>query len=156
MSEKDVNEILVKYSTDYATEYAANNVDFFCLVKALIKRESDFDPKNVTPETNVNDFSVGFMQVRVDTARWLNNEWLTSNKDLFNKLLDVDYNMKTGLKYLTRQLRRYKWDIELATAAYNAGAAKYKADKVTLINQDYPDYVIKWYNKYLCAKEVKK
>lgn len=76
------------------------------LVEAIIRVESNFDPKAVS----VKDCK-GLMQLHPDTARRF------GVKDSF----DPGENIEGGVRYLQFLLEEFDDDLELALAAYNAG-----------------------------------
>lgn len=75
------------------------------LVKAIIRVESAFDPRAVSPKN-----CKGLMQLHPDTAKRF------GVRDIF----DPAENIEGGVKYL-QHLRRNFDDLELVLAAYNAG-----------------------------------
>ncbi len=89
-----------------------------CLVKAVIWRETKFNP-----QIRGKSGEYGLMQVMPETAK----EWAKTNKrDLvdLNELLDPATNLRVGTWYLSKALQ--DWDqasepIPLALAQYNAG-----------------------------------
>ena len=85
------------------------------LLKALIAAESGFDSSAVSPRG-----AVGLMQIMPATAqRWgVKGDKKTP---IEKKLADPAVNIKTGAKYLRYLLDRFRGDLELALAAYNAG-----------------------------------
>ena len=76
------------------------------LVWAVIRQESGFNPKAVSPKG-----AMGLMQLMPATAVLL---WVT---DPF----EVEQNIAGGVKFLALCLKRFQGDVCLALAAYNAG-----------------------------------
>ena len=97
----------------YAKEY---QVDEY-LVYALIKAESNFNPKAVSGKE-----AKGLMQLVTSTACDVarNLGLNLTEEEVEEKLLNVDFNINLGTKYLSILLEKYE-SIELALTAYNAG-----------------------------------
>lgn len=76
------------------------------LVLAVIKAESSFNPRAVSPKG-----AVGMMQLMRDTAR------LYGVSNRFN----IDQNLEGGIQHLKFLYNKYHQDIPLTLAAYNAG-----------------------------------
>jgi hypothetical protein len=76
------------------------------LILAIIKVESDFNPRAVSPRG-----ARGLMQIMPATGR----EFGTRD------LLDPRQNISAGARYLRELLDRFSGDLPLALAAYNAG-----------------------------------
>lgn len=82
------------------------------LVRAVIRRESASYPCAVSDRG-----ALGLMQLMPDVA------------DQFNvDPLDPKQNVEAGTKYLKQLLTRYKGDVKLALAAYNAGPQRVDAE----------------------------
>jgi soluble lytic murein transglycosylase len=94
---------------DYLIRKASRKHDMDpALVKAVIEAESDFDT-----DAESRAGAVGLMQLMPETAKGLGVE---DRSDPFD-------NIEGGVIYLKSLLVRFKRNIPLALAAYNAGAA---------------------------------
>ncbi len=83
------------------------------LVRSVIKHESDSYPCAVSDKG-----ALGLMQLMPDVA-----------EELGVDPLDPKQNIEGGTKYLKQLLDRYKGDVKLALAAYNAGPQRVDAEK---------------------------
>lgn len=84
------------------------------LIYAVIRTESDFDPKAVSSVG-----AVGLMQMMPSTFRWLSDDMLGEHLE-DGMLYDPETNIRYGVYYLRRLYDRYgSW--QTACAAYNAG-----------------------------------
>jgi soluble lytic murein transglycosylase-like protein len=95
------------------------------LVQKMIAAESNFNPRAVSRKQ-----ARGLMQLMPQTAARL------SVRDVF----DPAQNISAGTKYLRELLDKYKGDLKLALAAYNAGpdmVAKYGGIPPFAETQDY-------------------
>lgn len=113
---------------DGRIRYAADKYDLDPeLVKALIWRESRFDPNAVGKAGEI-----GLMQLVPAGSPGSVSEWsrITGNPPPSKRnLFDVDTNLDIGCWYLAeamRQYKHYRHGTELALAAYNAGASRAK------------------------------
>lgn len=138
---QQIIDAVMKASKQYGIEPA--------LILAHMKRESDFSPFAIRIEPQINDASVGLMQVLVKTAQWQMNDTSITREQLY----DIQFNVNVGTKYIAYNMKRYngsanETNLKKAIAAYNAGSARYKNDGATFINQPYVDYVYGWYLRY--------
>jgi len=85
------------------------------LVKAVVAVESSFDPRAVSDKG-----AVGLMQVLPETAE---RYGITprAGRSIAERLTDPATNLRIGTRYLHDLLARFRDDLVLALAAYNAG-----------------------------------
>ena len=79
------------------------------IIFSLIRAESDFDPKAVSPKG-----AQGLMQLMPETAAKLG----------VTNPMDAAANVEGGTRYLQGLLEQYHYDLTKALAAYNAGPAR--------------------------------
>lgn len=96
---------LVKYESLIAEAAARHEVEP-ALIKAVIRAESNFDPRAVSRKG-----AQGLMQLMPETAS------MYGITDPF----EPRANIEAGVKHLKRLLEKYDGDLRLALAAYNAG-----------------------------------
>lgn len=98
----------------YSKEY---NVDKY-LVYAIIKAESNFNCEAVSSKD-----AKGLMQLMDSTAKDIlkKNNIDLRDKELEEKLLEPEFNINLGTRYISMLITKYK-NIELALIAYNAGS----------------------------------
>jgi len=106
------------------------------LVKAVIKTESNFDPRAVSKKG-----AQGLMQLMPETVKDLN---------VYNPFHPRD-NINGGVKFLKQLLKRFNNDLMLSLAAYNAGPAvveKYEAIPPFKETQGYVKKVLNYFDRY--------
>jgi soluble lytic murein transglycosylase-like protein len=111
------------------------NIDH-ALIKAVIKAESNFNPKAVSRVG-----AQGLMQLMPKTA------YALEVKDSFKP----EENIEGGVRYLTYLLNLYRGDLYLALAAYNAGekaVTQYKGVPPYRETQTYIQRVLRFYQEY--------
>lgn len=109
----------LRYKKYIEEQAEANNLDT-ALVAAVIKVESNFQPKAVSRVG-----ARGLMQLRPGTAKEMAlGLGHTVDDDFNDKLFDPEYNITLGTRYLAHMLRQYNGNEILALAAYNAGPSK--------------------------------
>ncbi|MEE9615171.1 MAG: lytic transglycosylase domain-containing protein [Thermodesulfobacteriota bacterium] len=107
------------------------------LIRAVIKAESNFDTNAVSRRG-----ARGLMQLMPDTAKEM------GVSDVHNPSQNID----GGVKYLRKMLDKFKWNVRLALAAYNAGApAVRKYGKVPPYKETrlYVAKVLRYHKQYM-------
>ena len=110
------------------------------LISALIKVESDFDPKAVSKSG-----AIGLMQLMPGTAQ----EMKVSDP------FDPRENVEGGVKYFKELWELFNGDISLAAAAYNSGKTWVLRHRKVPDNQETKDYVEKVLTYYYLYKKKK-
>jgi len=123
---------------DHLINKAANKFDLdSALIKAIIKAESNFNHRAVSPVG-----AQGLMQLMPGTASDMNV------RDSFHP----ESNIEGGARYLKYLLKTYRNNLELALAAYNAGekaVAKYNYNIPPYREtQNYVRRVLSFYKSY--------
>ena len=108
----------IKYE-NYVEKYCKEFDVDKCLVYAVIKTESNFDPNAESPVG-----AIGLMQLMPDTFTWIQNyrtafqpDKIIDSKELYKPKLNIEYGVYL-LRYL---LDMYDGNTELAICSYNAG-----------------------------------
>ena len=105
------------YQQDIITYSEKNKIDPF-LVAAIIKNESDFNPKAVSKVG-----AVGLMQIMPDTGRWIAEQMgLKPYEDA--DLYKTQTNIRMGCWYVSELDHEFKHNLTLVMIAYNAGRGK--------------------------------
>ncbi|CAG1066228.1 membrane-bound lytic murein transglycosylase E [uncultured bacterium] len=107
------------------------------LVRAIVKAESDYDEKAVSKKG-----ATGLMQLMPATATRMG----------VKNIHDPEDNVEGGIKYLSKLLKMFDWQVPLAVAAYNAGenaVVKY-GNRIPPYNetQTYVKRVLHYYKDY--------
>lgn len=106
------------------------------LVKAIVKAESDFDHMAVSSKG-----ATGLMQLMPATASRMG----------VKNIHDPVENVEGGIKYLSKLLAMFNWQVPLAVAAYNAGenaVLKYGSIPPYSETQTYVKRVLHYHNLY--------
>lgn len=129
MSEQELAPMISRFSRQHQLHPA--------LIRAVIKAESDFDPHAVSRAG-----AVGLMQLMPQTAVRL------EVRDLY----DPEDNIGGGTKYLRLLLDRFRGNLPLALAAYNAGehvVDRYRALPPIDETRQYVRKVLRYYRTFL-------
>ena len=101
------------------------------LLLALVKRESTFNPKAISPNG-----AVGLMQLMPPTARGLGLKvpsYQNVRKPTPNPSVDERFhplkNLEAGVKYLHQMFEKYDGDRDLSLAAYNVGPGNVRKNR---------------------------
>ena len=124
-----------KYDAEIWKASQRYNVDYN-LVKAVIKAESNFNPKAVSRAG-----ARGLMQLMPETANLLQ----------VNDSFHPEDNIDGGVRYLRYLLNLYNDNLQLALAAYNAGEKavfKYRGVPPYPETQTYVQRVLRYYQQY--------
>lgn len=107
-----LRQLYPKYYSEYVEQYAKEyNLDVN-IVFAIIKNESNFNK-----DISSNKGAIGLMQIMQETG----NEVASKLNIGTANLSDAKTNIQIGTKYFSELYQRYN-NVELALAAYNAGA----------------------------------
>ena len=129
LSERELEPVIQRHSSRHQLHPA--------LVRAVIKAESDFDPRAVSRAG-----AIGLMQLMPQTAARLDV------RDMY----DPDDNVGGGTKYLRQLLDRFHGNLPLALAAYNAGenlVERYQALPPIDETRRYVRKVLRYYRTFL-------
>jgi soluble lytic murein transglycosylase-like protein len=114
-----------------ATAAALHKLDP-ALIRAVIRQESGFRPCAVSPKG-----AMGLMQLMPDTAEHF------KLSDPFN----ATENIRAGAEFLKELLDRFKGDLKLTLAAYNAGPGRVDGNSASVPDipetRDYVDQILK-------------
>lgn len=137
---KTNKQVLQFYSSDkydhMISEASKKHGISFSLLKAVIKAESDFDPKAVSSAG-----ALGLMQIMPQNAKAF------KMKDPF----DPKENISAGTRYFKKLLSRFDGKLHLALAAYNAGpkaVVSYNGIPPIRETEDYVEKVMKYFHHF--------
>lgn len=134
LTEREIEPVIKRYSSEHRLHPA--------LIRAVIKAESNFDPRAVSRAG-----AIGLMQLMPQTAMRFDV------RDLY----DPDDNVGGGTKYLRQLLDRFHGNLPLALAAYNAGeniVDRYQALPPIDETRQYVKKVLKYYRTFLVRDGV--
>lgn len=129
ISERELEPMISRFSRQHQLHPA--------LIRAVIKAESDFDPLAVSRAG-----AVGLMQLMPQTAVRMDV------RDLY----DPEDNIGGGTKYLRQLLDRFRGNLPLALAAYNAGehvVDRYRTLPPINETRQYVRKVLRYYRTFL-------
>lgn len=128
LSKKQYDEIIQNAAAKYGIDPT--------LVKAIVKAESDFDTKAVSVKG-----ARGLMQLMPETSKRMG----------VRDVHDPEDNVEGGIRYLSKLLKMFDWQVPLAVAAYNAGenaVLKYGKIPPYAETQTYVKRVLYYYDSY--------
>lgn len=131
--ERIYNDIIVRAADRHKIDPA--------MIKAIIKAESGYNPAAVSKKG-----AMGLMQLMPETAEAMGVE----------NGFDPEHNINGGVKYFRKLLDRFDGEVELALAAYQAGAGKvrkYNGIPPFRSTQIYIQKVFKYYRQYKTLME---
>lgn len=117
----------------YISEASKRHGVSFSLLKAIIKVESDYNPRAVSKKG-----AKGLMQIMPQTSKALK----------INNLFDPWENIMGGAQYFRKLFNRFEGQLPLALAAYNAGPAmvdRYQRIPPFRETEDYVKKVMQYY-----------
>ena len=105
------------------------------LVLAIMRQESFFEPNSLSPAG-----AIGLLQLMPETAKKIFKE---NGQDFSekNQLYKTDINILTGVKYISKLLKKYDNNLVYAIAAYNAGEHKIKEWQSRFSDADLDEFV---------------
>ena len=128
------------YSTDKYDHFIADAADQTGvdsrLLKAMIKAESDFDPRAVSSKG-----AMGLMQIMPENFKMLNIE----------NPFDPWQNIRAGAEYFQKMYERFNGKLALSLAAYNAGPTavdRYKRIPPYQETEEYVRRVMRYYRTF--------
>lgn len=134
LSERELEPVIRRHSSEHQLHPA--------LIRAVIKAESNFDPRAVSRAG-----AVGLMQLMPQTAVRMDV------RDLY----DPEDNVAGGTKYLRQLLDRFHGNLPLALAAYNAGenvVERYQSLPPIDETRQYVRKVLRYYRTFLVRDGV--
>lgn len=132
--DRSLNSDVTRRYDPIITEAAQRHGISFSLLKAMIKIESDFNPRAISTAG-----AMGLMQIMPENIKRL------KIKDPF----DPRENIMGGTRYLKQMIDRFNGKLVLALAAYNAGpniVERYQRIPPFTETEDYVEAVMKYYS----------
>jgi soluble lytic murein transglycosylase-like protein len=118
----------------YVTAYAKHYRVPIALVRAIVERESNWQPCTVSPKG-----AVGLMQLMPATAKRLG----------VTDRCNLDQSVSAGVRYLASLIERFHNDLRLVAAAYYVGEARIDSRGLAYQNSDVFAYVSRIRTTYL-------
>lgn len=118
--------------SDASREYGVDSL----LLKAMIKAESDFDPRAISKKG-----AMGLMQIMPENFKMLN----------LKNPFDPWENIKAGARYFKELHQRFNGKLALSLAAYNAGPTavdRYKNIPPFQETEEYVSRVLRYYRTF--------
>jgi soluble lytic murein transglycosylase len=134
--DRSLNSDVTRRYDQIITDAAERHGVSFSLLKAMIKIESDFNPRAISKAG-----AMGLMQIMPENIKELNI------KDPF----DPRENIMGGTRYLKQMIDRFNGKLPLALAAYNAGpniVERYQRIPPFTETENYVEAVMKYYSVF--------
>ncbi|MBW2712097.1 MAG: lytic transglycosylase domain-containing protein, partial [Deltaproteobacteria bacterium] len=134
--DRSLNSDVTRRYDQIITEAAERHGVSFSLLKAMIKIESDFNPRAISRAG-----AMGLMQIMPENIKRL------KIKDPF----DPRENIMGGTRYLKQMIDRFNGKLPLALAAYNAGpniVERYQRIPPFTETENYVEAVMKYYSVF--------
>lgn len=158
MNDTAYDDLIRPIAAARAADAGIDGATLMAVVKAIVRQESNFDPRAYRAEPKINDASRGLMQVLERTARSLGYSGPVGNDAArTGGLYTPSVSLDLGTKLIAQNLRIARGDLAIALSAYNAGfstarpgdAKRIGGPGSPFVNQAYVDSVMGFFQTYL-------
>ncbi len=99
------------------------------LVLAVIDTESSFNALAVRPEFQINDGSIGLMQLLTSTTKWIDEMYSLNIYKGWFSLLSPRINITLGMHFIYWLYKKCNGRLDCVIHSYNEGYGNYKKGK---------------------------